>query len=103
MKILAALTLILLLAVGSLGYIDYRQVQDINVLQIQISALTQEVVGQHAALVSQKKAIIDLRSDQKKITEILALIIQSLEPDSSPKSEQNSYTRSNQVKTIYAN
>ena len=103
MKILAALTRILLLAVGSLGYLDYQQSRDINLLQVQMSALTQEVVVQHAALVSQKKAIVSLRSDQKKIMGVLVLLMQSLEPDSSPKSEQNSYTRSRQVKTIYAN
>lgn len=91
MKILATLTLLLALAVGCLGYVNYRQDQDISTLTTQMSALTEEVDIQHRALLSHKKAILSLRSDEKKTRSVVLGMLLYLKSEDTPKSEQNSY------------
>ena len=98
MKILSTLTLLLALAVGCLGYADYRQAQGITLLNLQMSALTQQVEAQHQALLSHKKSILGLKTSQKQSDRALVAVIlflKSEEPDSSPKTEPNTYASGN--------
>lgn len=94
MKTLATVTLLLALAVGCLGYVDYVEAQAISVLTLQMSALNEEVVSQHQALLTHKKAIIGLRAGQKQEDKALVAILLYLKSEDSPKSEPNSYDRS---------
>lgn len=101
MKIFATVTLLLALALGGLGYVEYKQTQVINALNLQMSALAQEVDTQHRALASHKKAILGLRSDQKQADKILLgllLFLKAQESEPSPKSEQNRYTTNSQLR-----
>jgi hypothetical protein len=98
MKILATVTLLLALAAGGLGYVNYRQTQSINTLNLQMSTLGAEVVSQHQAMLSYKKAIISLRSNQKQSDQAVVAILlylKSQESDSSPKTEPNTYASGN--------
>jgi hypothetical protein len=97
LKILSSLLVLLALVIGGLGYVEYRQIQDIKGLQTQVSILSGEALAEHAALVSHKKAIQGLRSEEKDTRSAVVLLItafQSIESDQTPSKEPNSYTRS---------
>jgi len=93
-KLWTALLLLAIFACG-LGYADYQQYREVSTLQVQVTDLTTEVLVQQLALVSQKKAIVQLRSNQKIIEQVLLKVVealQSAEPEPHGPS-QNSYVR----------
>ena len=97
MKILATLTLILALAVSGLGYVVYEQAKDINTLYLGMSGIDQRVDMQGQVLMSHKKAILGLRTNQKESDKTLValyLYLKALGEESSPKSESNAYVHS---------
>ncbi len=96
MKILSSLVVFLALVIGSLGYVEYQQVQYIKGLQTQVSILSGEVLAERSALVSHKKAIQSLRSEEKDTRSAVVLLITALQAaESDPPSKQSdSYMRS---------
>lgn len=89
MKKLWPVILLLGLAISGLGYVEYVQVKNIEFLETQVLALQGQAVSQHVALVSQKKAILKLGSDQKIIERVLIQILKVME-----HKEDDSFTTS---------
>lgn len=89
MKKLWSVILLLGLAISGLGYVEYVQVKNIEFLETQVLTLQGQAVAQHVALVSQKKAILKLGSDQKIIERVLIQILKVME-----HKEDDSFTTS---------
>jgi hypothetical protein len=78
MKTLFSLVLLLVLTSGSLGYFEYQQHLQIIALQTQTSILTSEVNAQRTALISHKKAIVHIQSQNQAVEKLVLKIIDFL-------------------------
>ena len=79
MKTLAILVLLLALAVLGLGYSEYRQTVLISALETQVSGLQFEADVHQAALVSHKKAIVQIRKENSAIAAVLIKVLDFLD------------------------